>query len=77
MTDTELLEKAIADSGLKKGAIAERLSLTRAGFRKKELGKTEFTATEIQILAKILGLSVKQREKIFFAGKVDLKSPAV
>ncbi len=67
MTDSELLKKKIADSGLKQGYIAEKIGLTSYGFAKKLNNETEFKATEIQKLCEILRItSLKEKETIFF-----------
>lgn len=67
MLDSKLLTKAIEQSGLKKGFIAESLNLTAYGLQKKVLGETEFKASEIKALSALLGLSMEMKEKIFFA----------
>lgn len=72
MTDSKLLKKEIEKSGLKLTYIAGVLDLSRAGLYKKINGITEFTASEIALLQKILKLSDESRDEIFFAQKVDL-----
>lgn len=68
MTDTELLEKKISDSGKKKGFLAEKVRLSRAGFRNCMINKAEFTASQIDILCEELNItSLKERFAIFFA----------
>lgn len=68
MTDTELLEKKISDSGKKKGFLAEKVGLSRAGFRNCMINKAEFTASQIDILCEELNItSLKERFTIFFA----------
>jgi hypothetical protein len=68
MTNTELLEKRIADSGKKKTFLAEKVGLSRAGFRNCVTNKAEFTATQIDVLCVELGItSLKERFAIFFA----------
>ena len=47
MTNTEMLEKRISDSGKKKGFLAEKVGLSRAGFRNCMTNKAEFTASQI------------------------------
>lgn len=66
MVDTELLEKAIQQSGLKKGYIAEQLGMTRATLRAKTYNETEFTASEIRDLCLLLSLNRESRDAIFF-----------
>ena len=65
MIDTERLKSKISESGLKKGYIAEQLGITYAGFNLKETGKSEFTASEIQKMRKLLSLSDRDVKSIF------------
>lgn len=68
MTDTKLLEKRISDSGKKKGFLAEKVGLSRAGFRNCMTNRAEFTASQIDILCEELNIaSLKDRFAIFFA----------
>lgn len=74
MTNTELLNCEIAKSGMTITFIAKKMGLTRAGFHKKLYNKTEFKASEIIILQKLLRLSNERRDEIFFAKWVELYS---
>lgn len=65
-TNIEELNAAIEESGLPITKIARRLGVTREGFYKKKNGETEFKASEIAKLTKILGLTKARRDKIFF-----------
>lgn len=68
MTNTEMLEQRISDSGKKKGFLAEKVGLSRAGFRNCMTNKAEFTASQIDILCEELNItSLKDRFAIFFA----------
>ena len=68
MTNTELLEAKIAQSGLKKTFLAEKVGLSPAGFRNCCINKAEFKASQIQILCDELKItSLKERQSIFFA----------
>ena len=67
MTNVAELKELIAKSGLKKGYIAERLGLTRAGYMKKENGDSEFVASEVAEMSKILSLSSSQVKRIFLS----------
>lgn len=68
MTNTELLNEAIEESGKKKGYLAQKVGLSRAGFRNCEINKAEFTASQIEILCEELNItSLKRRQAIFFA----------
>ena len=74
MTDTKKLNDAILESGIKITAIANKLGISREGFYKKLNNETEFKASEISAMQRILGLTNKKRDEIFFASKVELQS---
>ena len=74
MTNTELLEEKIAESGLRIGFIAEKCGLSRMGFYKKIKGISEFTASEISVIKELLKLSAKDIQRIFFDQKVSKTS---
>jgi predicted transcriptional regulator len=67
MTNTTELEVAITRSGLTKREIAKQLSLSEMGLYKKIHGASEFKASEIAALCRILEIAYGEREKIFFA----------
>ena len=71
MTDRELLEKVIRESGVK---ISRLLSATGirsyATFRSRLANESEFKAGEIDAISRLLGLSVEKRDRIFFARNV-------
>ncbi len=67
MTKTDKLKLLIADSGLKKTYISERLGLSRAGYQKKENGEREFTASEVGEMRKLLSLTDAQVKDIFLS----------
>jgi len=73
MTNTELLEKKIDDSGYKKSYIAKAIGLkSTQGLSKKIKNETEFTASEINALCELLKVeTLEEKEEIFFAVKVD------
>lgn len=74
MTDSIELEVAITRAKLTKQEIASKLGITAMGLYKKINNLSEFKASEIVILSKLLKLTNSQREKIFFTNFVDLKS---
>ena len=74
MTNTSLLERYIEKSGYKKSFIAQQLGITAYSFTLKINNKSEFKANEIGILCKLLKISKKDKEAIFFAKQVDFKS---
>jgi hypothetical protein len=68
MTNTDLLEQKIRESGKKKKHLAEKCGLTRAGFRNCLTNKAEFKASQIDVLCEELNItSLKEKESIFFA----------
>lgn len=68
MTNSEKLDKAIQDSGLRRAYILEQLGIkSYATLRAKIGNESEFTVSEINKLCEILNLSKSQREAIFFA----------
>lgn len=74
MTDTKRLREAISASGLKYKYIANALNLSAFGLQKKIDNVTEFKASEIVALSKVLSLSDQQSKAIFFADEGDFKS---
>lgn len=70
MTDSKKLSDEIADSGITITAIAKKLGITREGFYKKLNNETEFKASEISALQKILRLTNKKRDEIFLHKKL-------
>lgn len=67
MTNTQLLLKAIDDSGLKREAIASKLNISRVALQKKIINETEFKASEVSKLTKILELTTEKRDLIFLS----------
>lgn len=63
--NTELLQKKIEDSGLRKGFIAEKLGRSRQALRDKIEGRTEFLPSEIRALCELLRLTDEERRLIF------------
>lgn len=69
MTNTEMLNKKIDESGLKKGYLADKLNLSRFGLSKKINNESEFRTSEIVALCRELKLTTKERDQIFFCSK--------
>lgn len=68
MTNTELLEKKIKDSGLKKLFLAKKCGLTAAGFCNCLNNRAEFKASQINTLCELLGIEdLAEKDAIFFA----------
>lgn len=72
MINTQMLDDRIEASGLKKGFIVEKLGLSRFGFDKKCKGATPFRVAEIYVLCDLLNISEEDKQRIFFAEKVEL-----
>ena len=67
MTNTSLLEQYLEKSGYKKAYIAHQIGLTAYGFARKVNNESEFKASEMVILCKLLKINAKDKEAIFFA----------
>jgi hypothetical protein len=67
VTNTSLLEQYIEKSGYKKSFIAKKLGITAYGFTLKINNKSEFKASEMTILCKLLKIGAKDKNAIFFA----------
>ena len=67
ITNTKVLKTLIDESGLKYKAIAKSMGLTYYGLQKKINNDTEFKASEIAALCKILNIdNPKKKDEIFF-----------
>lgn len=68
MTDWELLEKKIDESGLRRSFVYERVGITRSGWNHKKKSKGDFSPTQILRLCEVLHITkLSEREQIFFA----------
>lgn len=74
MTDTLELEVAIKRARLTRWDVARILKMSCSAFFNKLHNKSEFKASEIVALQKLLQLSNAQRDRIFFTKFVDIKS---
>ena len=74
MTDSLELDYAIKKAGLDRQKVAGLLGISQMAFFNKIHNRTEFKASEIEALKQALHLSNEQRDKIFFAHCVDVKS---
>ena len=71
MINTKLLEKKISDSGMTMVSLAEKTGILRESLYNKLKGNTEFKASEISSLSKVLRLSTRERDAIFFGSEVN------
>ena len=68
MTNTELLEQKIAESGKKKGYLAAKCGLSRTGFSNCIKNKAEFKTRHVKILCYELNITdLAEKEAIFYA----------
>lgn len=67
MTDTKTLRERIEAKGLKFKAIAENLGITPYCLQRKINNENEFKVSEVDKLSSILGLSLSEKEAIFFS----------
>ena len=67
MTDTKELRRRIEESGLKYGYIAKQIGITCYTFQMKIDNDSEFRVSEVDKLSEILGLSLADKDAIFFA----------
>ena len=68
LTNRELLEKKIEESGKKKGYLAKKCGLSRMGFFNCIKGDALFNTSHINILCDELNItSLKEKDAIFFA----------
>lgn len=72
MTDTAKLAKRIEASGYKKSYIAKTLGITTHALSMKVRNLSEFKASEIDTICRLLGITdAGEKEAIFFAVGVD------
>lgn len=69
MTNTDILRNKIETLGMSITFVAQSLDMTREGFYNKLNNETEFKASEIVKLMKLLRLTNKERDIIFFEHK--------
>ena len=67
MTDTKELRQRIEASGLKYKYIALKLGITAYTLQLKIDNDNEFKVSEVDTLAGLLGLSLREKDAIFFA----------
>lgn len=67
MTDTKALREVIEETGIKITFLAQKIGISRECFYQKMRNETEFKASEIKALAKVLHLSAERRDAIFFS----------
>lgn len=71
MTNTDMLERKIENSGLSVPELAEFLGISECDMRCKLAGKKEFLASEIWRIGELLDLDARDVRSIFFAELVE------
>ena len=66
MTECNMLKHRIEESGITLTFLAKQLSIDRATLYNKLNGITEFKASEITIISRLLNLTTDERDEIFF-----------
>lgn len=69
MTNVELLQKKIEESGLGPVALAAAWGVSLPTYYKLKAGESEFTAAMIRAATVTLGLTRDERDAIFFADR--------
>ena len=64
--DTDRLRKTIRLTGIRLGKIADTLGMKYSTLAGRLDGKTPFTTSEIIVLCRLLNLTRKDRDEIFF-----------
>ena len=71
MTNFELLQLKIKESGMTMVAICEKSGIERATMYNRLNGKSEFLAKEVVSLSEVLHLTKSDRDKIFLTKSVN------
>ena len=71
MVDIAELKKSIEDIGITMVALSQKAGIERMTLYNRLNGVGEFTASEIYGLSHALRLTNEERERIFFADKVE------
>lgn len=74
MVDFAELRKVINDSGMSITFIADKMGIERSNLYTRLNETVEFRVSEIENITKVLRLTDKQRDKIFFAKKRESDS---
>ena len=71
VTNKRALKAALAMEGMNQTGLAKAVGMSPATLSNRIVGRTEFSASEIQQIRETLHLSDGQMIAIFFAGDVD------
>lgn len=67
MTDTQRLRARINEAGYKLKFVAKKLGITPYALQKKIDNDNEFKVSEVDALARLLSLTLQEKDEIFFA----------
>lgn len=67
MTNLDMLRRKMDETGMTVVSIAEKSGILRETLYNRMAGKSEFKASEIQALTKVLRLTKKERDDIFLS----------
>ena len=76
MTNTKEFKIALLRKGITAGELAEMAGMSRPSLSYKINNQRMFTVTEISKISEILGLSLNEKERIFFDNEVAKISTA-
>lgn len=71
MLNAELLRDKINETGMTIVSISMKTGILRETLYNRMAGKSEFKASEIQALTRVLQLTRKERDEIFFGSNVN------
>lgn len=67
MTDKNLLYYFVKRAGFKNQDIAKAIGVTPSGYTLKISNKSDFRQSEIKTICDLIGLTVEERDRVFFA----------
>lgn len=71
MTDSNALRERIKQSGMKYRYVAERVGITPYALQRKIDNESEFKVSEVDVLADLLGLTLWEKDAIFFSKQLN------
>lgn len=74
MTNTNEFKAALVRKGITSGELAEMIGISRQSLSYRMNNIVEFRISEVEKIAQILGLSLEEKNLIFFDSQVD-KAP--
>lgn len=71
MTNKNELKAALARKGMTATALAEMIGISRQSLSYRINNSVEFRISEVEKISQILGLSLEEKNLIFFGNQVD------